>query len=376
MFKKLNSKDLLNILSSDSQSRLVVLTQSWPMLNVDDVKTLKFNNKTFFSLVSRVERDGYLKKLNLSFLSKIKINSASVAYKNGKSYLDFFSPHVENYNFLRLDLKSFFHSISYEIIKETFESYFLDEYFVDNGKEKGKEKIIDVFLNLVMLNVPSSYGDSFISGRRILPMGFSTSPLISNIVFRRFDIVIHEFCEKHNIKYSRYADDMLFSSNISDKTLFSNRFHEEIKYILNRGGFKLNNAKTIQSKGVLSVNGYVIDSYLERKGLRLSSSKLKNINKIIHALKKGWSYEIILKKYAKKDFDKTNYYNKGISKYRSEYEKSQILNLLVGYRSYLISFHEFDRKDRSIDNDFLVVSGKIIKSIEKAINKIYKDRKL
>lgn len=44
-----------------------------------------------------------------------------------------------------------------------------------------------------------------------LVQGFPASPTISNIYLKELDLVLQEFCESHNISYSRYADDLAFS---------------------------------------------------------------------------------------------------------------------------------------------------------------------
>jgi len=42
--------------------------------------------------------------------------------------------------------------------------------------------------------------------------GFPTSPMLANIVMRGFDIAMTEHCKQHGITYTRYADDLAFSS--------------------------------------------------------------------------------------------------------------------------------------------------------------------
>ncbi|EAT4551568.1 RNA-directed DNA polymerase, partial [Salmonella enterica] len=118
-------------------------------------------------------------------------------------------------------------------------------------------------------------------------MGFRTSPAISNIVFRKMDLLIQDFCAKKGVIYSRYADDMLFSNPRESKLLMSDYFIDEISSLLSIMGFNINQSKYISREKEISINGYVI----ENKGgngsigtIRLSKSKLNTVLKVTHAL--------------------------------------------------------------------------------------------
>lgn len=47
----------------------------------------------------------------------------------------------------------------------------------------------------------------------VLPTGAPTSPLLSTIAFLPIDKLINQYCMQHNIKYTRYIDDLIFSMN-------------------------------------------------------------------------------------------------------------------------------------------------------------------
>lgn len=46
-----------------------------------------------------------------------------------------------------------------------------------------------------------------------LPQGAPTSPRLSNLVMRSFDKELSQLTEKHGLKYTRYADDLCFSTS-------------------------------------------------------------------------------------------------------------------------------------------------------------------
>jgi len=71
-------------------------------------------------------------------------------------------------------------------------------------------------------------------------MGVPTSSILANFAFMDIDLSLALFAKKHNFEYSRYVDDLTFSSNqfISQKIVY------EIKEILKPFGFILNDKKT------------------------------------------------------------------------------------------------------------------------------------
>jgi len=94
-----------------------------------------------------------------------------------------------------------------------------------------------------------------------LPQGAPSSPTISNIVFEKVDIELEEFSQKYGLKYSRYADDLCFSSQepISKNVL------RLLKPILGSAGFSLNRNKT-RFSGLgdrMEVTGLVINDKIQ-----------------------------------------------------------------------------------------------------------------
>lgn len=96
----------------------------------------------------------------------------------------------------------------------------------------------------------------------ILPQGAPTSPMLSNLVMYKIDQKLAKLASDSNMRFTRYADDIIFSC--SDK-----RAHDEIKHtkrailrILNDNGFRPNLRKTtIRGPGVRKiVLGMLVDS--------------------------------------------------------------------------------------------------------------------
>jgi len=74
-----------------------------------------------------------------------------------------------------------------------------------------------------------------------LPQGAVTSPALSNIVCLRLDRRISGYTGKRNIVYTRYADDMTFSSMNPNRLIGAKRM---VQHIVTEEGFNLNECKT------------------------------------------------------------------------------------------------------------------------------------
>lgn len=86
---------------------------------------------------------------------------------------------------------------------------------------------------------------NIVTYKKCLPQGAPTSPIISNIVTQRLDRKLTKFSFYKKIRYSRYADDLTFSTN---KDIFNEGFIEKVEEILIEENFKINSEKTrIQS---------------------------------------------------------------------------------------------------------------------------------
>lgn len=66
--------------------------------------------------------------------------------------------------------------------------------------------------------------------RESLPQGAPTSAYLSNLVMRQFDNRISKYCTDHNVRYTRYADDLTFSGDF-DIAATLHLVDKELKYL-------------------------------------------------------------------------------------------------------------------------------------------------
>lgn len=349
-----------------------------------DVKEIRLGKKYAY-VTSPSSYEGVKKlafTLTKSFFSYIPISVSATAFRTDCSYLEFIEPHRKNYYFTRVDLKDFFHSITSDNIKCNLMDYFSDE----NISGEINQTHVDAIFNFVTLKIDENSKNVKFHGKSILPIGFPLSPVISNIVFRKVDIIIERMCFENNITYTRYADDLLFSTRaasrlnnpffdtLSEKTSFihSDKFINEISHIISVDGYKLNAKKTIKAVDTLSLNGYTISGTNDPdvKGfIRISNKKTAIIEKLLHELNKENSSDpfVFIKLY--KNHLPTLNFSKGKNKFIEKFCTTQINNKLSGYRSYLISIMKFNNKYDCVNADAIQKYKVLINKLDRMINK-------
>ena len=136
-------------------------------------------------------------------------------FVSGRSIVSNAKTHRSAPYLLNVDIKDFFDSIN----EATIRRLFLDFGF--------GEHVAKTLAGLC------TYQDS-------LPQGAPTSPYLANLAFGPADEEILQLCEKHDLKYSRYADDLTFSGHQK----ITRKFLMLLEFVLRRHGFKINSAKT------------------------------------------------------------------------------------------------------------------------------------
>lgn len=151
-----------------------------------------------------------------NILQHLPLHPAATGFRKGQSTLKNANIHKNNKYVLCLDLNDFFPSIKYPFVYTIFHSLGYNMH------------VSHILASLCTLN-----------GR--LPQGGVTSPILSNLCCVRLDRRISGYCGPRNIAYTRYADDMTFSS-MSSKRLVG--LYQRVKTIIEDEHFALNEAKT------------------------------------------------------------------------------------------------------------------------------------
>ncbi len=136
--------------------------------------------------------DRYLKILQRRILENIlykhEVHACCQGFRPGHSIATNALPHVGRNICINMDLKDFFPSITANRVHGLFHTLGYDSWEAS------------FFTRLTTYN-------------GCLPQGAPTSPAIANLICRRLDRRLSKLVEKVGASYSRYADDLTFSSN-------------------------------------------------------------------------------------------------------------------------------------------------------------------
>lgn len=162
-------------------------------LEVDKEYTLLKHKKLILNPSSKLKK--YLRFLNSFIFVYAKINTNVVhSYIREKNAYTAVIKHANSKFFFQSDIQNFFNSITNKDIENILDKNISDIQIHDISQYKYQ------LLNLISVN-------------GILPVGFSTSPSISNTCLYDFDYELEHYCLKNEIIYTRYSDDIILSSN-------------------------------------------------------------------------------------------------------------------------------------------------------------------
>lgn len=176
-------------------------------------------------------------------------------YQTSRSIISNAQVHVGQNHLLNIDLQDFFPSISAKRVRTVL----MSPPFHFN-------EAVATFISL------------FGSFEKKLPTGAPSSPVLSNIVCYQMDLELETFCEQHAIRYTRYADDMSFSSH----RYFGNMTLVKIRNIIASHDFTVNEKKLrLQSKH----RQQVVTGLTVNEKVNVNRRYIKHLRAILHCWK-------------------------------------------------------------------------------------------
>lgn len=246
-----NSSDLLNVLN--------LVKQEIAKENAEKFYPISYNSFCFYSAPRRTatyykkfnvpKKSGGTREINapIKGLKDIQkqinvllqlaypINDNVYGFVQGKCIVDNANPHIGKNYIFNIDLKDFFPSINQARVWAKLQL-----------KPLGFTKeVASRIAGLCSMHIQKADGtDKF-----ILPQGAPSSPVLSNLICERLDWKLSGLARRFHLTFTRYADDITFSSmhNVYQE---GSDFRKELNCIIKDEGFTINPFKTkLQKRG-------------------------------------------------------------------------------------------------------------------------------
>lgn len=201
--------------------------------------------------------------LNFILQAFYQPNPNACGFVPGRSITDGAKRHVGKNYVLNIDLKDFFDTIDFHRVKTIFT---LQPFNLEEEKEN-HNSLPYILANLCCYTKEvtrfDKAGNPYQCVRNVLPQGAPTSPILTNIICRQMDRRLLGLAKRFRLSYSRYADDITFSTNMSGIFEQGSDFMVELRRIIEEDQkFRINEEKTrVQSKKYRQeVTGLVVNS--------------------------------------------------------------------------------------------------------------------
>ena len=232
-------------------------------------------------------------------LDRLEYHSAATAFRPGLSIVDNAQRHIGANVVVKMDLKDFFPSIRFDVVRDLY---------MHLGYNGGVATVLALLCTESPRAQMTLDGQThFVAlGPRSLPQGASTSPSLANQAAMFLDIRLSALAEKTSWVYSRYADDLVFSSSAEDAA--PHRLLRMVSSIIKELGFEVNSSKT---RVMRAPNRQTVTGLLVNDSVKLTKKDSKRIRAFMHQCR-----------------------TKGLAKMSAELGKDAF-NVARGYYSYI-----------------------------------------
>ena len=191
----------------------------------------------------------------------------SHAFERKKSIITNAKIHRNKRFVINIDLENFFDSFHFGRVRG---------YFMKNKNYQFSKEIATIIAQITCYE-----------GK--LPQGAPSSPVITNMICNIFDMRLLRLAKKYKIDYTRYADDLSFSTNDKKFLNLEQQFFDELHCEVKRAGFSINEKKTrVQYRDShQEVTGIVVN-----KKLNVDREYCKATRAMAHQLYKTGEYTI------------------------------------------------------------------------------------
>lgn len=238
----------------------------------------------------------------------LPVHTCASAYQLGSSIVKNADAHRSQRYLLKFDFKNFFTSIK------------SDDLVAHMNRHLSSVLEVDAINDVARIScIQMKTGDKL-----CLSIGAPSSPLLSNSIMFEFDSLVSDWCAQEEVVYTRYADDLTFSTNKRNKSVEIEKFIREIAKDINYPALRFNTKKTISlsTKNSRRVTGIIINN---EGNLSLGRDRKREISALVH-------------KFSHSELSKEQIFRlQGLLGFANDVEPSFLSRLNVKYSNELIS---------------------------------------
>jgi RNA-directed DNA polymerase len=200
-----------------------------------------------------------------NIFQRLPIHECSMAYKKGSSIKKNATAHKSNSYITKFDFENFFTSIRADDLVMHITKHLEGNFCAEDIKDIAR-----------IACIKHKVGDGL-----CLSIGAPSSPVLSNTIMFEFDRKVYVWCEEHDITYTRYADDLTFSTNTKG---ISSKIEPVIKEIVQkltypRLAFNFKKTTHLSRKHQRRITGLIINN---DANISLGRERKREISTLIH----------------------------------------------------------------------------------------------
>jgi len=177
-------------------------------------------------------------------------HKAATGFVRGRSILDNAQAHAGNRYVYNIDLKDFFPSIDQARVWKCLQ---LRPFDLTNETTPQRLELANIIASLCCAEMDveriNENREWTAVKKYVLPQGAPTSPVLSNVICQRLDYLLSAVAKRFGLRYTRYADDITFSS-MHNVYREDHGFMKELHRIISDQRFHIKASKTrLQKEG-------------------------------------------------------------------------------------------------------------------------------
>lgn len=252
-----------------------------------------------------------LSAVNKLFRSMYTPSEFAMGFTDGRSVVSNASVHIGMNYVFNIDLKDFFPSIHQARVWKR----------VQIPPFNFPQPIANLLAGLCCMKESREDNDGNKKDVYVLPQGAPTSPIITNMICDKLDFYLSRLAKRFNMNYTRYADDITFSS-MHYVYRRNGKFMLELERIIKEQGFTINETKTrLQKKGARQeVTGLIVSDKIN-----VTRQYVREIRNILYMWDR-YGYNVAYSKFFPKYKEELGYVKKG---------NPDLVNVIDGKLMYL-----------------------------------------